>query len=58
MTRDGLGDCYGDFGFRWGCTVRYISLNGDFDPDVGTILKQGAVDGGVVSLRSDGVASA
>jgi hypothetical protein len=58
MTRDGLGDCYGFFGFRWGCAVRSTSLNGDFDTAVGSIFKQGAVDGGVVSLRSDGVVSA
>lgn len=58
MTRDGLGDCYGDFGFRWGCAVRSASLPGDFDTAVGTIFKQGAVDIGVVSQRSDGVVSA
>jgi hypothetical protein len=49
---------YGDFGFRWGCALRSASLPGDFDTAVGTIFKQGAVDIGDVSQRSDGVGSA
>ena len=57
MTRDGSSDCYGDFGFRWGCAARSASLHADFDTAVCAIFKQVAVDIGVVSLRFDGVVS-
>jgi hypothetical protein len=58
MTRDGLGDCYGDFGFRWDFAVRSAFLYGDFDTAVSTIFKQVAVDDEGVGQSSEEVLTA